>query len=302
MSQFQTPEPTPAARRAAIEHVIAPRVADLGGVMVRRALPAQQVQMIGPFIFFDEFGPAEFLLGEGLDISPHPHIGLTTVTYLFDGEIAHRDSLGSDQVIRPGELNLMHSGRGIVHSERTPQAARTGRPKLYGVQTWMAHPRALEDAEPSFVHHGAQDLPTIEDAGKQVKLIMGSMYGATAAARTPTQTIYADAILKAGASLPFDADVEERGFYVATGEVEADGARFGAGRLIVLRPGEAVAIRALADSRLILLGGEPMDGPRFIWWNFVSSRKETMIAAAHEWEAGRMPSVPGDDENFVLLR
>ncbi len=302
MSQFQSSDPTPVARRAAIEHVVAPRLADLGGVMVRRALPAQHVQMIGPFIFFDEFGPAEFLLGEGLDISPHPHIGLTTVTYLYDGEILHRDSLGSEQVIRPGELNLMHSGRGIVHSERTPAAARTGRPRLYGVQTWMAHPRAIEDAEPSFVHHGAQDLPTLEAEGKHVTVIMGSLYGLTATAKTPTQTIYADAILKAGASLPFDAQTQERGLYISTGEIEIDGDRFGAGRLIVLRMGEAITIRALADSRLILLGGEPMDGPRFIWWNFVSSRKETMIAAAHAWEAGRMPSVPGDDENFVLLR
>jgi redox-sensitive bicupin YhaK (pirin superfamily) len=292
-----------AAARSAIDHVIVPRVSDLGGLQVRRALPAQETQMIGPFIFFDEFGPAEFLLGEGLDIRPHPHIGLSTVTYMFEGEIMHRDSLGSAQVIRAGELNLMSAGRGIVHSERTPQAARAGRPRLHGIQTWMALPRALEEGEPAFVHHGAQDLPVLEEAGKRVTLIMGSMYGQSAAARTPTQTIYADAILKAGAVLPFDATAaEERGFYVAEGEVAVGGDRFAAGRLVVLRRGEAITLKAVADSRLILLGGEPMDGPRFVWWNFVSSRKETMIAAAHAWERGDMPKVPGDADEFIPMR
>ena len=291
-----------AAARAAVDHVIVPRVSDLGGLQVRRALPAQETQMIGPFIFFDEFGPAEFLIGEGLDIRPHPHIGLSTVTYMFEGEIMHRDSLGSAQTIRAGELNVMRAGRGIVHSERTPQAARAGRPRLHGIQTWMALPRALEEGDPAFAHHGAQDLPTLEDADARVTLIMGAMYGLAAAARTPTQTIYADAVLKAGARLPFDASsAEERGFYVAQGEVAIGDDRFAAGRLVVLRRGENVTLRALADSRLILLGGEPMDGPRFVWWNFVSSRKETMIAAAHAWERGEMPKVPGDEDDFIPM-
>jgi redox-sensitive bicupin YhaK (pirin superfamily) len=294
--------PAPAAR-AAVEHVIVPRVSDLGGLQVRRALPAQETQMIGPFIFFDEFGPAEFLLGEGLDIRPHPHIGLSTVTYMFEGEIMHRDSLGTAQTIRAGELNLMRSGRGIVHSERTPQAARAGRPKLHGIQTWMALPRALEDGDPAFVHHGAQDLPALEDEGKRVTLILGSMYGLAAGARTPTQTIYADAILQAGAALPFDASAaEERGFYVAQGEVAVGDDRFAAGRLVVLRRGETISLRATTDARLILLGGEPMDGPRYVWWNFVSSRKEAMIAAAHAWERGEMPKVPGDEDDFIPMR
>lgn len=293
--------PAPAAR-SAIDHIIVPRVSDLGGVQVRRALPAQETQMIGPFIFFDEFGPAEFLLGEGLDIRPHPHIGLSTVTYMFQGEIMHRDSLGSAQAIRPGELNLMSSGRGIVHSERTPEQERKGRAKLYGIQTWMALPRALEDGDPSFAHHGAADLPVLEDEGKKITVIMGSMYGLQAAAKPPTHTIYADAILSAGALLPFDAIAEERAFYVAKGEVAVGEDRFAAGRLVTLRRGEPITLRALSDSRLILLGGEPMDGPRFIWWNFVSSRKDSMIAAAHEWEAGRMGRVPGDEDEFIPMK
>jgi redox-sensitive bicupin YhaK (pirin superfamily) len=304
MSQFSGSDPTPqgATRRAAVEHVIAPRVSDLGGVMVRRALPAQQTQMIGPFIFFDEFGPAEFLLGEGLDIRPHPHIGLSTVTYLFDGEIMHRDSLGSEMVIRPGELNLMSAGRGIVHSERTPALARTGQPKLYGIQTWMALPKALEDGDPSFVHHPNGDMKTFESGGARATVVMGEMWGQKATAKTPTQTIYADVSLDAGASLPFDTAAEERGLYVASGAIDIEGDRYEAGRLIVLQRGVPITIRGLEPARLMLLGGEPMDGPRFIWWNFVSSKKESMIAAADAWEKGLMPKVPHDEDDFIPLK
>ena len=245
--------PAPAAR-SAIDHIIVPRMSDLGGVQVRRALPAQETQMIGPFIFFDEFGPAEFLLGEGLDIRPHPHIGLSTVTNMFEGQIMHRDSLGSAQVIAPGELNVMRSGRGIVHSERTPEQERKGRAKLYGIQTWMALPRAQEDGDPAFAHHGAADLPVLEDEGKKITLIMGSMYGLQAAAKPPTHTIYADAILSAGALLPFDAVAEERAFYVAKGEGG------GRGSLCSGAPCDAAARRA--DHAAGVIGFSPYPARR----------------------------------------
>ncbi|MGE3247338.1 MAG: pirin family protein [Beijerinckiaceae bacterium] len=293
-------EPQGATARAAAEHIIVPRVTDLGGIKVRRALPAKETQMVGPFIFFDEFGPGEFLKGKGLDVRPHPHIGLSTVTYLFDGAIMHRDSLGSEQLIRPGELNLMTAGKAIVHSERTPQEMRDGA-KLYGIQTWMALPKRLEESEPSFVHHGMEDMPEVEDGGMRLRVVMGSMFGKASAARAPTQTFYGDAALAASAVLPFGTDYEERAVYVSSGAIEIDGERYDSGRLIVLRPGLAIEIRALADARLLVFGGEPMDGPRYIWWNFVSSRKDAMMQAAEDWENGRMPAVPGDSEEFIPL-
>ncbi len=304
MSRPDMPDPARegAMQRAAVEHIIVPRVTDLGGVKVRRALPAAETQMVGPFIFFDEFGPGEFLKGGGLDIRPHPHIGLSTVTYLFDGEIMHRDSLGSQQVIRPGELNLMTAGRGIVHSERTPDARRADGPKLYGIQTWMALPRTLEDSDPAFVHHGSQDLPVIDGEGKRVTLVMGEGFGSRSPVATPTATFYADAQLMAGATLPLDAFYEERAIYITTGAIEIETETYEEGRLIVLRPGVAFELKAKTPARLLLLGGERMDGPRFIWWNFVASSKEAMMAAAHAWERGQMPKVPGDEEEFIPLK
>lgn len=303
MSRPDMPDPARegAAARAAIEHVIVPRVTDLGDMKVRRALPSTQRQMVGPFIFFDEMGPGEFLQGAGMDVRPHPHIGLSTVTYLFDGQIFHRDSLGSALAIKPGELNLMTAGRGIVHSERTPAELRPSGSKIWGIQTWMALPKALEETDPAFVHHGADDLPTIDGDGKSVRVIMGSMSGAHAKAATPTATFYADARLETRATLPLDATYEERAIYVASGSIGIDGEAYEAGRLIVLRPGAAIDIKALAPSRLLLLGGDRMDGPRFIWWNFVSSSRDALMAAAEQWERGAMPTVPGDDKEFIPL-
>ena len=285
----------------AIEQVIVPRARDLGGFSVRRALPAASKQMVGPFIFFDQMGPAEFLIGSGIDVRPHPHIGLATVTYLFDGEIMHRDSLGSALAIKPGELNLMSAGRGIVHSERTSAEERIKGSRLFGIQAWAALPKAHEEGAPAFAHHGASELPRISADGKTVRVIMGTLYGQTSPAAFPHPAFYAEAVLAPGAVLPLDPDYDERGVYIASGEIDIAGETFSAGRLLVFRPGDRISILALSQARLMLLGGEPMDGPRHIWWNFVSSSKDRIDAAKADWKAGRFSPVPGDAEEFIPL-
>jgi redox-sensitive bicupin YhaK (pirin superfamily) len=290
-----------AASCDAIEHVVVPRVRDLGGFEVRRALPAAAKQMVGPFIFFDQMGPAEFLIGTGIDVRPHPHIGLATVTYLFDGEIMHRDSLGTELAIRPGELNLMSAGRGIVHSERTSVEERAKGPRLFGIQAWAALPKSHEENAPSFAHYDAPSLPRITGEGKTVRLIMGSLYGQSSPAAFPHDCFYAEAVLAPGAVLPLDPDYDERAIYVVAGEVDIAGQAFGAGRLLVFRPGDRISILASAMSRVMLIGGEPMDGPRHIWWNFVSSSKDRIDAAKADWKARRFAPVPSDKEEFIAL-
>jgi redox-sensitive bicupin YhaK (pirin superfamily) len=284
----------------AIEQVIVPPSKDLGGFSVRRALPSVGKKMIGPFIFFDQMGPAEFELGQGIDVRPHPHIGLSTVTYLFDGEIMHRDSLGSALPIRPGEVNLMTAGRGIVHSERTAPEFRKQPRKLFGIQTWLALPKAHEEAAPAFLHAGVDDLPVIRGEGKRVRVIIGTAYGETAPVPFPHDTLYAEAVLAPGAVLPVDADYTERGLYIVSGEIDIAGDTFGPGRLLVLRQGDSISVLALSNARLMLLGGEPMDGPRHIWWNFVHSSKERIDQAKEEWRTGRFDTVPGEHE-FIPL-
>jgi redox-sensitive bicupin YhaK (pirin superfamily) len=302
MSAHPTDDPIPGDAWScnAVEQVIVPRARDLGGFSVRRALPSARKQMVGPFIFFDQMGPAEFLLGQGIDVRPHPHIGLSTVTYLFDGEIMHRDSLGVVQPIRPGEVNLMTAGRGIVHSERTAPEERARAPKLYGIQTWLALPRTHEETDPGFAHFGREDLPVIDGEGKRVRLILGSLYGRTSPVATPWETIYAEAVLAPGAVLPLDAEHEERGVYVVSGEIDIAGDSFGAGQLLVFRPGDRISILATSHARLMVLGGDPMDGPRHIWWNFVSSRKERIDDAKAAWRDRRFDPVP-EDEEFIPL-
>ena len=284
----------------AIDMVIVPRARDLGGFSVRRALPSAQRQMVGPFIFFDQMGPAEFLLGAGIDVRPHPHIGLSTVTYLFDGEIIHRDSLGTVLPIRPGELNWMTAGRGIAHSERTPPELRSVRSKLFGIQSWVALSAADEEAVPDFAHYEAKALPVLEDEGKVVRVIAGSMLGESSPVRTSSPMFYADISLSAGASVPLDPDYDERAIYTVAGDVEIAGDVFGPAQLLVFRPGDRITIRAKTDARFMALGGEPMDGPRHIWWNFVSSRKDRIEQAKADWRLARFNSVPGDSE-FIPL-
>ena len=303
MSWNPTEDPQPGDVHAcdALEQVIVPRARDLGGFSVRRALPAAGKQMVGPFIFFDQMGPAEFLIGTGVDVRPHPHIGLATVTYLFDGEIMHRDSLGSAIAIKPGELNLMAAGSGIVHSERTSREQKALGPRLFGIQAWAALPKSHEENAPSFAHFDAGRLPRISGEGKTVRLIMGQMFGQTSPADFPHPCFYAEAVLAPGAVLPLDADYDERAVYIASGEIDIAGETFAAGRLLVFRPGDRISILATAQSRLMLLGGEPMDGPRHIWWNFVSSSKDRIDAAKADWKAKRFPFVPGDTDEFIPL-
>ena len=305
MSWQPCPDPNVGEARAAdpIETVIVPRARDLGGFEVRRALPSAKRQMVGPFIFFDQMGPAEFMLGEGIDVRPHPHVNLATVTYLFEGEILHRDSLGTEMPIRPGAVNWMTAGRGIVHSERTAPESRARGSRLFGLQTWVALPAAHEETDPAFSHTPEAELPAIEDEGVRVRLVVGSAWGRTSPVKVFSDTIYADVALEAGGTLPVDSAHEERALYTVSGELEIAGDRFPPGQLLVLRPGDPIAARnpGPAPARFVLVGGETMDGPRHIWWNFVSSRKERIEQAKAEWKAGRFGTVPGDAEEFIPL-
>ncbi|MGE0230572.1 MAG: pirin family protein [Flavobacteriaceae bacterium] len=303
MSWQPAPDPQFGDARScdAVETVILGRARDIGGFDVRRVLPSARRRMVGPFIFLDQMGPAEFLVGDGLDVRPHPHIGLATVTYLLDGEIMHRDSLGTALPILPGEVNWMTAGKGIVHSERTAPETKARGGRLLGLQAWVALPKDREEGTPAFVHVGRGELPVIEGEGNSVCLVAGTFAGASAPVHTASAMVYADATMNAGARLPIDAEHEERAVYVLSGRIEIGGETFEPGGLLILKPGESVALTALDDSRLMIIGGEAMDGPRYIWWNFVSSRKERIEQAKADWKAGRFDSVPGDEEEFVPL-
>ncbi len=303
MSLPHIPDPMPgdAAAADAIETVIIPRARDLGGFEVRRALPAAERQMVGPFIFFDQFGPVVLKAGQPINVRPHPHIGLSTVTWLFDGSMLHRDSLGTAQAIAPGELNWMTAGRGIVHSERTPSADLMRDRNVFGIQSWVALPKAHEETAPGFEHVAAASLPWIIDHGIKVQVVAGSLYGATSPVKTHSELFYAEARLERGARLPLEASHEERGLYIAEGTIEIAGQQFEPNRLLVFRPGDRITIKALTPARLMLLGGEPMDGPRHIWWNFVSSSKDKIEAAKNDWKQSRFAIVPGDEKEFIPL-
>lgn len=284
-----------------LETVIVPRAKDLGGFEVRRALPAIERRMVGPFVFLDQMGPAEFAAGKGVDVRPHPHINLATVTYLYAGEIFHRDTLGSAQAIRPGDLNWMSAGRGIAHSERTAPDLRASGSPLFGLQAWVALPADKEESEPSFAHYGKGELPVIEGEGKNVRIIAGALYGQRSPAAVLSDLFYADVQLAAGAILPLDLEYEERGLYITEGEIEIAGDKFQSGRLLVFKPGDRITIRANSPSRFMLLGGASLDGPRHMWWNFVSSRKDRIEQAKEDWKAGKFGKVPGDDKEFIPL-
>ena len=268
----------------AIETLIIPRARDIGGFEVRRALPAPKRQMVGPFIFFDQAGPAEFLTGQGIDVRPHPHIGLGTVTYLYQGDFHHRDSIGSDRIIRPGALNWMVAGKGVTHSERTSSAARQGPHSLFGIQTWVALPEDREDMEPTFEHHAKDSLPEIEAEGVTARLILGTAYGERAPATLYSETFYLDVILDPGARFPLPDDHEDRGLYITQGSVRIAGQEFEAGRMMVFRPGDRITVQAgEAGARLMALGGATLNGPRYIWWNFVASSRDRIEAAKQDW-------------------
>jgi redox-sensitive bicupin YhaK (pirin superfamily) len=284
----------------ALELAIVPRVRDLGGFEVRRALPHGKRQMVGPFIFFDQMGPVQFVAGHGIDVRPHPHIGLATVTYLFDGKIMHRDSEGNALAIVPGEMNLMTAGRGIAHSERTPDVERRNGQAMFGIQSWIALPQAEEETTPSFQHFDTGALPMVEDRGVTVRIIAGTAFGRTSPVGQLSSWLYAEVQLEPGAAAPLDPDVEERAIYVADGEVEIAGDRFTGPQLLIFRPGDRITVRAVSKARLMFLGGAALEGPRYIWWNFVSSRRERIESAKEDWKSGRFGPVPGETE-FIPL-
>ncbi|MDE2578234.1 MAG: pirin family protein [Hyphomicrobiales bacterium] len=294
-------------RPEAIETLIVPRARDLGSFSVRRALPSPQRQMVGPFIFFDQAGPAEFITGQGVDVRPHPHIGLATVTYLYRGEFEHRDSLGNDQIILPGAVNWMIAGRGVTHSERTSAQTRQHPHSLFGIQTWVALPEDKEDIAPSFAHHGADTMPVIEDGGVRLRLLLGRAYGARAPVAVLSDTFYADVKLQPGARFPLPDDHEDRGLYIVEGAIEVAGDRFEAGRMMVFRPGDPIAVVAgEAGATLIILGGATLSGPRYVAWNFVSSSREKIEEAKRQWARadwgrGMFDLPPNDRAEFTPL-
>ena len=278
-----------------INQVIQARRRDLGRFTVGRVLPAGRTRTVGPFIFFDHMGPADFAQGEGIDVAPHPHIGLATVTYLFEGELLHRDSLGCVQPIRPGDVNWMIAGRGIVHSERTPPAVRSGPSRLHGIQSWVALPKDEEETAPGFAHHPGHTLPTLEADGLRVTLIAGEAMGMRSPVAVASPTLYMDVALAPGARMPLPAEHEERAVYAALGEVRIDGESLPPRAMAVLAPGARVEISAPGGARLMVLGGAAVDGERHIWWNFVSSDAARIERAKDDWRQRRFPSVPGDD-------
>ncbi len=284
-----------------IELIIEPRARDLGGFSVRRVLPSTRRRTLGPFVFFDHMGPATFPPGEGMDVRPHPHINLATVTYLFEGVIDHRDSLGSHQVVEPGAINWMTAGRGIVHSERTPLGARQSGQSVHGIQLWIAFPVEHEQIEPEFHHHPAASIPALDFPGVKARVLLGSAYGKTSPVKVYSPLFYVDAHLEAGAELELPSEYPERATYVAAGSVVCGRETVTEPKLLVFHTGQRAVLRATTDARVLLLGGDPLDGPRHIWWNFVSSSAERIERAKRDWAERRFPLVPGDEEEFIPL-
>lgn len=284
-----------------LDMVIVPRTRDLGdGFTVRRALPSSERRMVGPFVFWDQMGPTVLTPGRGLDVRPHPHIGLATVTYLFEGEILHRDSLGTVRSILPGAVNWMTAGRGIVHSERTPPEARRRGGGLFGIQSWVALPARVEDCPPAFTHWSRDVLPVVEDQGMRARVIAGTLWGARSPVATASEMVYADIALAAGARLTIPADQEERAVHIVDGGIEFEGRPCAAAELLVLRGGSRPVLSATRAARLILFGGATLDGPRHVWWNLVSHSRERIEQAKEDWRLGRFPPVPGETE-FIPL-
>jgi redox-sensitive bicupin YhaK (pirin superfamily) len=280
---------------------IQPITHDLGGFKVHRTLPTRTRTMVGPFIFFDQMGPAELDPGQGIDVRPHPHINLSTVTYLFGGAIDHRDSLGTHARIEPGAVNLMTAGHGIVHSERSPSDERAGGPLLSGIQTWLAMPENREEIDPAFEHVGAGRLPIVTGGGATARVVMGDLWGVSAPTTQYAATIYADIVLEAGGAIPIDAGADERALYLTHGDAALDGVTLEPMTLYVLRPGIAATLRSGSGARVMLCGGEAFTTPRHVWWNFVSSRRDRIDQAKADWKAGRFPKVPGDAEEFIPI-
>lgn len=281
--------------------IITPVTHDLGDFKVHRTLPARERTMVGPFIFVDEFGPAQLPAGQGMDVRPHPHINLATVSYLFDGAIEHRDSIGSHQVIEPGAINLMTAGSGIVHSERSPEATRADGPRLYGMQPWLALPDGGEEIAPAFDHVPGSGLPLVDDGAVRARVLMGSLWGATAATPQHSPTIYADIALGAGGSIPLDPDADERAVMLVGGEAEIDRRRLEPFALYVLAPGHCARLSSAGGGRAMLLGGQAFTTRRYVFWNFVSSSRDRIGQAKDDWKAQRFATIPGDDQEYIPL-
>jgi len=295
------PEPGDALACEAIELMLVPNAKDIGGFEVRRALPTARRRLVGPFIFFDRMGPALLRADQALDVRPHPHIGLATVTYLFDGKIRHRDSLGTEMVVAPGDVNLMTAGRGIVHSERTPEEMRGSPMSVSGLQTWLALPDAKEEMAPLFENTAAADLPEFDWQGARGRVVIGDFVGLRSPVKGHSDTLYVDIHLSPGASFKLPADTEERAIYVLEGRISILGDRFPDNRLIVFKPGAEIVLEADEGAHLMLFGGASLGSPRHIWWNFVSSSRERIEQAKEEWKTGRFDIVPGDEEEFIPL-
>jgi redox-sensitive bicupin YhaK (pirin superfamily) len=281
--------------------IITPVTHDLGDFKVNRTLPSKQRTMVGPFIFIDEFGPARLPAGQGMDVRPHPHINLATVTYLFDGAIEHRDSIGSRAVIEPGAVNLMTAGSGIVHSERSPQELRPSGPSLYGMQTWLALPDGREEVDPAFDHIPGAMLPLVQETGVRARVLRGDLWGVLAATPQHSPTIYADIELDAGGAIPIDSEADERALMLVGGEADLDGQPLELFNLYVLKPGYHPRVSSGGGGRLMLMGGQAFATQRYVFWNFVSSSRDRINQAKADWKALRFPLIPGDDEEYIPL-
>ena len=295
------PEPGDALASDQIELMVLANAKDVGGFEVRRALPNAKRRLVGPFIFFDRMGPAILRAGQALDVRPHPHIGLSTVTYLFDGKIRHRDSLGTEMVIAPGDVNLMTAGRGIVHSERTPEELRGAPMSISGLQTWLALPTDKEEVPPLFENTLSGALPEFDDAGVAGRVVIGAFEGLRSPVKTASETLYVDLRIAPGAEARISADTEERAIFVLSGSISISGDRFGENRLLVFRPGDELVVQSERGAHVMLFGGASLGSQRYIWWNFVSSSRERIEQAKQEWKTGRFDIVPGDDEEFIPL-
>ena len=285
----------------ALSQIILPVTHDLGDFKVRRVLPARERTMVGPFIFVDEFGPARLEPGMGMDVRPHPHINLATVTYLFDGAIEHRDSLGTRKVIEPGAINLMTAGKGIVHSERSPADRRAEGPSFYGMQTWLALPDGREEIDPAFEHVPESELPLVEDGKSSARVLMGTLWGATAATTCHSPTIYADILLGAGGRIPVEVGADERAVMLVGGSATLDGQKLEPFALYVLAPGYEAILASDSEARLMLLGGAAFTTPRHVFWNFVSSSRDRINQAKADWKAMNFPLIPGDSDEYIPL-
>jgi redox-sensitive bicupin YhaK (pirin superfamily) len=301
MSFFPGTDPEPGDAKAddAVELMVIPNARDIGGFEVRRALPTARRRMVGPFIFFDRMGPAILRADQAMDVRPHPHIGLSTVTYLFDGQIRHRDSLGTEMIIAPGDVNLMTAGRGIVHSERTPEETRGLPMSISGLQTWLALPDGREEIDPAFANTSASNLPEFSSDGADARVVMGSLHGHTSPVHQHHETLYADIRLEPGGRFEIPGETEERALYVLSGDVEISGDAFPPDRLLVLRPGDQIIVTSRRGAHFMLFGGASLGSPRHIWWNFVSSSRERIEQARNEWKSGKFDIVPGDSEEFT---